>query len=210
MIVEAARTFIRCSTSTYSERISSVRSHMNVGAAVHAASGAALGLSVGSPLNPEVPATRTDVSTTPLGGCFHRFVDNRQLRLSALTTIRFDGLGNLSLRHALEIDRTLLQRGAQLFPSAGALSAARQISSEFCERHSLVQFCQSPRNGIKMETGCSSRAPACTRTVSASPVANPGTSATARVNFDKYRVDAPSESFRYRATFALTSVLRLK
>ena len=40
--------------------------------------------------DPETPATRTDVSTTPLGGCFHRFGDNRQLRLPALTTIGFD------------------------------------------------------------------------------------------------------------------------
>jgi len=40
-----------------------------------------------------------------------------------------------------------------------------------------------PRSGIRMEIGCSSRAPACTRTASASPVAKPGTCETARVNF---------------------------
>jgi hypothetical protein len=44
-------------------------------------------------------ATTTDVSSTPLGGCFHRFGDNRQLRLSAFTTVRLDRCGDVCLRH---------------------------------------------------------------------------------------------------------------
>src|SRR5262245_50369903 len=130
-IVRADRTRSLSSTSVYSDRISSVRSHTNVGASVHAASSAALGLSVGSPRNPEMPATRTDVSTTPLGGCFHRFGDNRQLRLPAFTTIRPDRFGDVRLRHALEIGCAPLEGRAQLLFPAGSLATAWEIPRLF-------------------------------------------------------------------------------
>ena len=132
------------STSTYSDKISSVRSQTNVGASVHAASRVALGLSVGSPRNPDTPATRTEVSTTPLGGCFHRFGDKRQLRLSAFTTIRLDRFGNVCLRHALEIICALLDGSAQFLFPPGSLATAWEIPCLFCERQAFIQFRYEP------------------------------------------------------------------
>ena len=100
----------------------------DVGASVHAASRVALGLSVGSPRNPDTSVTRTEVSTTPLGGCFHRFGDNRELRLPAFATIRFDRFGDVCLRHALEISCALLEGSAQFFFPAGSLATVHQAA----------------------------------------------------------------------------------
>src|SRR5262245_51828004 len=143
-IVRADRTRSLSSTSVYSDRISSVRSHTNVGASVHAAISAALGLSDGSSRNPETPATRTDVSTTLLGGCFHRFGDNRQLRLPAFTTIRLDGSCNVRLGNAPEISGALFESRTQFLFPARSLATTRQVACLFCEGHPFVQFGDEP------------------------------------------------------------------
>ena len=84
------------------------------------------------------------VETTPLGGCFHRFGDNRQLRLPALTTIRLDRFGDVCLRHALEISCALLEGSAQFVFPAGSLATAWEIPRLFSERQPFIQFGHEP------------------------------------------------------------------
>jgi hypothetical protein len=80
------------------------------------------------------------VSTTPRGGCFHRFGDNRQLRLSAFTTIRLDRFGDVCLRHTREISCALLEGSAQFLVPAGPLATAWEILRLLCERQPFIQF----------------------------------------------------------------------
>lgn len=49
----------------------------------------------GDSRNPEIPATRTEVSTTPLGGCFHCFGDNGGFRFPAPAAICADRSSHL-------------------------------------------------------------------------------------------------------------------
>jgi len=55
-------------------------------------------------LNPAMPATSTDVSTTPLrGGRFRGFGDNRELRLVSLRPHLSDCVEYLLLRDAFQV-----------------------------------------------------------------------------------------------------------
>ena len=73
------RTPSRPRTPLYSERISSVTSHVNVPLSIQSRRNAALGFcTIRHDLNPATPATTTDVSTTPLGSFVRR--PNRDLR----------------------------------------------------------------------------------------------------------------------------------
>lgn len=73
------RTPQRLSTSTYSSRMAALMSHVNVSCSIHARRNSALALvGASSVLNPAMPATRTDVSTTPLRRGFGSFGDNGQ------------------------------------------------------------------------------------------------------------------------------------
>ena len=73
------RTPQRRSTSTYSSRMAALMSHVKVSCSIHARRNSALGFLVGSSvLKPAIPATRTEMSTTPLRRDFGSFGDNRQ------------------------------------------------------------------------------------------------------------------------------------
>jgi hypothetical protein len=69
-------------TRLYSRRISSLTSQTNVSASIQSLSSFALGFlgSISGYLNPAIPATRTDVSTTPLGRFLFRAGNDGDLR----------------------------------------------------------------------------------------------------------------------------------
>ena len=66
----------------------------------------ALGVRGGSRRKPATPATRTDVSTTPLGGRFHGFGDNGRLSLSSAAPNIRDGSDDILAGHAFDALRT--------------------------------------------------------------------------------------------------------
>jgi len=69
-------------TRLYSRRISSLTSQTNVSSSIQSRSCLALGFlgAISGDLNPAIPATRTDVSTTPLGRFLFRAGNDGDLR----------------------------------------------------------------------------------------------------------------------------------
>ena len=79
--------------------MAALMSHVNVSCSVHARRNSALGFVAGlSVRKPAIPATRTDVSTTPLRRGFGSFGDNSQAWLSPFATVRANRVGELFLR----------------------------------------------------------------------------------------------------------------
>ena len=76
------RTFNRRSTALYSDRISSESSHVNVARSIQSRKSWALGFEDETmpQRKPEIPATRTEVSTTPLGRLERGVVNDCDLR----------------------------------------------------------------------------------------------------------------------------------
>jgi len=101
------RTPQRRRTSTYLSRIAALIDQVKVSCATHVRRNSALGFVADvSVLKPAMPATRTDVSTTPLrrgcGGLGH----NGQARLSRSAAVRANRVGELLLGQAFEIAGT--------------------------------------------------------------------------------------------------------
>src|SRR3989304_2267681 len=93
------RTPQRRRTSTYLSRIAALIDQVKVSCATHVRRNSALGFVADvSVLKPAMPATRTDVSTTPLrrgcGGLGH----NGQARLSRSAAVRADPAGGCCFR----------------------------------------------------------------------------------------------------------------
>src|SRR5690349_3388778 len=87
-------------TALYSESISSLTSQIKVASSNQSRRRRALGFGTGRPgLKPAIPATRTEVSTTPLRGSF-RTANSDLRQLPFLGTVRADRFGNLGLGEA--------------------------------------------------------------------------------------------------------------
>ena len=87
-------------TRLYSRRISSLTSQTNVSPSIQFRSRLALGFlgAIAGDLNPAIPATRTDVSTTPLGRFrFCRGNDSDLRRLLSSRAVFTNGFQNLFL-----------------------------------------------------------------------------------------------------------------
>ena len=91
------RTRQRLSTSTYSSRTAALTSHVKVSSLIHARRRIALGFlaATSSSLKPAMPATKTEVSTTPLRRPFGGFGDNGQARRSTFAAVRLNRVRDL-------------------------------------------------------------------------------------------------------------------
>jgi hypothetical protein len=80
--ISARRMFNLAITPLYSATISSVRSQANVSSSIQSRSSLALGFrgTVSADFSPAIPATRTEVSTTPLGRFLFCVGNDRDLR----------------------------------------------------------------------------------------------------------------------------------
>jgi hypothetical protein len=76
-------------------------------------------------LKPEMPATRTFVSTTPRDFCFSTFRDNGDLRRSCFLTVGANCLQDLLIRDFADLFSRLSQRLEKLLLPAPAFAAAR-------------------------------------------------------------------------------------
>jgi hypothetical protein len=99
----------------------------------------------------------------------------------------FDPSSNSSRSSAFHVAR-LLPRGKSFTRSASGRRASSSVTSM--------------RRGMRIDTRRAPPGPDSRRPTFAAPEANPGTADTARVNLERYRADAPSESFKKNAAFA--------
>src|SRR5581483_3188508 len=134
------RTPSRAKTSLYSIRISLLMSHVNVPFSIQFRRSAALGFLTGlSDLNPAIPATRTEVSITPLGRSWR--AANRYLRQTLLFgSVPANRFGNLEFRNTRQISCRLLQFAREFTFPSGSLSPTRQVLIPRSTRKLLFQF----------------------------------------------------------------------
>src|ERR1700722_17052979 len=98
-------------TRLYSRRISSLTSQTNVSPSIQSLSSLALGFlgAISGDLNPAIPATRTDVSTTPLGRFLSCAGNESELRqLLSSQAVFTNGFQDLFLRDVAQISGGLL------------------------------------------------------------------------------------------------------
>src|SRR5260221_13243021 len=118
---------------------------VKVASLIHARRRTALGFfaATSSPLKPAMPATRTEVSTTPLPRRFGGFGANGQARLSTFAAVRVNRVRDLPFRHSVEVAGCLSGSAGEGGLPTGSLPAARQVFRRGSERPPLAQFlCQ--------------------------------------------------------------------
>lgn len=116
--IRLERTPRRARIALYSSTISSLMSHVNVPLSIQSRNRWALGTSDCAPesRNAEMPATSTEVSTTPLGRFFLKLSNYGDLRcLPSLRSIEFNLIQDFPFRYALQVVGCFLESAGDLF-----------------------------------------------------------------------------------------------
>jgi len=134
-------------THLYSERISSVTSHVNVPASIQSRRNEALGFeAIRQDLNPVTPATSTDVWITPLG-CFIRR-PNRDLRQRLFPNSEASNcVRNLGFRYTGQVLRRRFQGTRELALPAWPFSSSWQVLVHCCRRKLFFEFVRQISDG---------------------------------------------------------------